>query len=270
MLFVISLNLLLQEQICINSDLEQIEILLKQFVSDFENLYGEAELTYNLHQILHIVLHIRRWGPVWGNSAFTFEGFIGTLSKMIHGNQKIAIELINKTKLSQGLQVLKNKEQIQLLTTCDKCLGKSRTLNITEHERYLIESADIMQTNFKIFARAKIKGQIYTFMIYKALRTINYCIRCRIGENSVVFGLIKYFLSSEQGIFFVLQPFQIDNSKIMFDHITRIKVKHILPIKEGGPSILLRVNNVKSMMKVLLIQNNYICIIPKTIRKCLL
>lgn len=84
-------------------------------MNEFENLYGETELSYNLHQILHIVLHIRQWGLVWGNSAFAFEDFIRNLAKMIHGNQHIAIELINKTTIAQGLQALKHKKQISQL-----------------------------------------------------------------------------------------------------------------------------------------------------------
>ncbi|XP_067212192.1 uncharacterized protein [Linepithema humile] len=95
MLLVISLNLLLQEQIHI-SELEKTKMLLTRFVSEFEALYGEAELTYNLHQLLHVTLNAQRWGPVWSNSAFIFESFIGTLAKMIHGPKHIGKELINK------------------------------------------------------------------------------------------------------------------------------------------------------------------------------
>jgi len=30
-----------------------------QFVSEFETLYGKNELTYNLHQLLHVTLNVR-------------------------------------------------------------------------------------------------------------------------------------------------------------------------------------------------------------------
>lgn len=63
MLLVIALNLLLQEKMHV-SDLERTKVLLTQFVSEFGVLYGEAELTYNIHQLLHVTLNIQRWGPV--------------------------------------------------------------------------------------------------------------------------------------------------------------------------------------------------------------
>lgn len=53
MLLIISLNSLLQEQMHI-SELEKTKMLLTRFVSEFKILYGKTELTYNLHQLLHI------------------------------------------------------------------------------------------------------------------------------------------------------------------------------------------------------------------------
>lgn len=173
-------------------------------------------------------------------------------------------------QIIQALQIMSNKKQIQT-DLVSKCLGKSiQSFKFTEHERYLLNSADILITNVNVFARAKIKGQIYTSLLYKQTNTRSYCVRCRITENLVVFGLIKFFLTSlEHGILFVLEPFEIDQARIMFHQITRVKVDHILSIREGKPSILLQVTNIMSMMKLLLI-NDYICIVPKTIRKCLL
>lgn len=270
MLLIISLNLLLQEQMSI-SDLNKVNMLLTRFVSEFETLYGEAELTYNLHQLQHVALNVQRWGPVWSNSAYAFESFIGILAKMIHGSKHIGKELVNKLQIIQGLQVMSNRNEIQATLSSNSCLGKSiQSFKFTEHEKYLLDSADVLVINVNVFARAKIKGQIYTSLLYKKINTVSYCVRCRVAENSVVFGAIKFFLTSpERGMFFVLEPFEIDQGKILFHQVTQTKVDHILPIKEGGPSILLHVTNIISMMKVLLI-NDYICIVPKTIRKCLL
>lgn len=51
-LFVIAINILLQSRIRIHPDLEKAESLLHQFVEQFEKLYGERELTYNIHQMI--------------------------------------------------------------------------------------------------------------------------------------------------------------------------------------------------------------------------
>jgi len=207
------------------SELEKTKMLLTRFVSEFTTLYGETELTYNLHQLLHVTLNVQRWGPVWSNSAFAFESFIGTLAKMIHGPKHIGKELINKLQITQGLQILSNKKEIQTNLTSDSYLGKSiQSFKFTEHERYLLDSADILVTNINVFARAKIKDQIYTSLLYKKINTISYCVRCRVAENFVVFGSIKCFLTSpEHGILFILEPFEIDQARIMFHRIKSSK-----------------------------------------------
>lgn len=56
MLFVISLNILLQDKIRIQPDLEIAEYLIKKFVEEFEQLFGERELSYNIHQMIHLGL----------------------------------------------------------------------------------------------------------------------------------------------------------------------------------------------------------------------
>jgi len=116
-------------------------------VSEFEALYGETELTYNLHQVLHVILNVQRWGPIWSNSAYMFESFIGTLAKMIHGPKHIEKEVVNKLRIIQGLQVMSIKKQFQPAFVSDSCLGKSnQSFKFTEHEKYLLDSVDISVT----------------------------------------------------------------------------------------------------------------------------
>ncbi|CAD6233584.1 GSCOCG00012284001-RA-CDS, partial [Cotesia congregata] len=59
------------------TDLEESNDLLKLFVSQIEELYGDRQLSYNVHQLLHLALCVKRWGPLQGTSAFSFENFNG-------------------------------------------------------------------------------------------------------------------------------------------------------------------------------------------------
>lgn len=72
MLIVISIVNLIGQRIKI-IDIEESEKLLKQFVKDIPFLYGNWELSYNVQQLLHLGLVVRRWGPLWATSAFPFE-----------------------------------------------------------------------------------------------------------------------------------------------------------------------------------------------------
>ncbi|KAE8743377.1 hypothetical protein FOCC_FOCC011029 [Frankliniella occidentalis] len=84
--------LLLTESISEN-DLLVGETLLRLFVRDSSQLYGDENYVYNVHKLLYLVLYVRRWGPLWSTSAFTFEDVDGTLASMIHGSKNEGREL---------------------------------------------------------------------------------------------------------------------------------------------------------------------------------
>ena len=108
MLFVAAIFLLLTETIT-EDDLISAEALLRIFVRDIGKVYGDKQYTYNVHQLIHLVMHTRRWGGLWSNSAFGFESFNGIISKMIHGSKNEGRELLNQLYLAQGAQMLRNK-----------------------------------------------------------------------------------------------------------------------------------------------------------------
>jgi hypothetical protein len=39
-------------------------------------MYGIDHVSYNVHLLVHVVLSVRHWGPLWETSAFIFEGAI--------------------------------------------------------------------------------------------------------------------------------------------------------------------------------------------------
>ena len=76
MLFVTAIFLLLQDEVPA-FDIVRAQALLNPFVRDIGTLYRKQYYLYNVHQLLHLPLYVRRWGPLWATSAFCFEGFNG-------------------------------------------------------------------------------------------------------------------------------------------------------------------------------------------------
>lgn len=64
------------------------ERLLKEFVIDFEHLYVRQFVSYNVHNLLHIVDEVRRFGRLDLFSAFRFENFIGKIKKLVKSGNK--------------------------------------------------------------------------------------------------------------------------------------------------------------------------------------
>ena len=71
-LYVIFLRILTDENID-NSQIIYASKLINHFVHDFEGLYGEDNLTYNLHAHLHIPLQVWLFRPLNKLSCFPYE-----------------------------------------------------------------------------------------------------------------------------------------------------------------------------------------------------
>ena len=94
LLLVYAMNILPSDQLT-EPILSNVESLLINFVIQYENLYGPQNMSYNVHQLLHIVDSVRNWGPLWYNSAFPFESMNGKLLKLFHGTQFRGIQILD-------------------------------------------------------------------------------------------------------------------------------------------------------------------------------
>lgn len=62
--------------------------LLKYFVKTFETIYGANLISYNVHNLLHLVNDVRRYGHLDRFSAFKFENTIFKMKNMIRKYEK--------------------------------------------------------------------------------------------------------------------------------------------------------------------------------------
>ena len=57
----------------IRAELTFIEDRLSTFVKDYEHMYGEEAMTYNVHISQHLCEAVRMCGPLWTVSHLPFE-----------------------------------------------------------------------------------------------------------------------------------------------------------------------------------------------------
>ncbi len=101
---------------------------LNDFVKNFEGLYRESALSFNLHILLHACQCVSRWGPLWAYSAYGFEDCNGVLLNLFNGTQSINTQI---TKNFLHLQKLKaytykffdENTNVNLLNIQTKLLG---------------------------------------------------------------------------------------------------------------------------------------------------
>ncbi|CAN8006934.1 unnamed protein product [Ixodes hexagonus] len=81
-LLVEALHLMLQQTIS-SRNLDLCDLLMLEFVVKTQHLYGEESMTFNVHQMEHLVESVRLWGPLWAHSAFSFEAGNGKMKTCI-------------------------------------------------------------------------------------------------------------------------------------------------------------------------------------------
>lgn len=97
--------------ICLKMDityfkLNQANLLLHEFVSQAEEYYGISAMSYNVHQLLHIVKNIHDWGPLWAHSTFSFEAANHKLLKAIHCAKGIILQIVRYNNIQRFVQIL--------------------------------------------------------------------------------------------------------------------------------------------------------------------
>lgn len=272
-LLVISLFNLLEKQIP-SPQLEATEVLLKLFVRDVGSLYGDRAYTYNIHQLLHLVLSVKRWGPLWATSAFPFENYNNFLANCVHGTKHLGQEMINNIRRAQAVQSLKFQYEYDKHTSNNigQMLENYQLFNViktvqckSDAEIKLIESLGLRFEDLIFYSRAKINNLIYTSQIYKTIRTNSYTVQVNINDN-IVYGIIRYFLKIENNVCFILHCFSVEHTKIFIHQETNTKVKHILPIKEEDKFIFIKVRDIKFISHLIRV-GNYICKRPNELKK---
>ena len=63
------------------NNLENIRVLLKNFVKSSIDLYGLGFVSYNVHSVIHIPDDYEKWGPLDHVSCFNFESYLGSVVK---------------------------------------------------------------------------------------------------------------------------------------------------------------------------------------------
>lgn len=268
LLLVISLFNLLQQDVS-PQDIEQSKQLLHAFVKQIKAIYGEREMSYNIHQLLHLGLCVERWGPLWATSAFAFESHNGFLAKIVHGTKNMGQEMMNNLKFAEGAIMIKNRVQNNSKIVSKKkeafifkSLGKKV---IYEYNTDLLCSIDLDPKNVNFYSRVKINNDIFTSSFYKTTKTNNYTIHCILKDSSIFYGIIQIFFISLNQLYFIVKRFLIDHPNILKHNEIEAVVSHIIPITDSDNFILVKIDQVKYLSHLVRV-GNYICKQPNLLK----
>ncbi|CAD6216535.1 GSCOCG00011351001-RA-CDS [Cotesia congregata] len=98
--YIKHLALLAQAVHYLNSDsitaanLEKAAHLLEKYISQFEELFGLENMSYNLHLFAHLIITIKNLGPMWVNNASTYESWNKKIMDKVTSPHERAVQVV--------------------------------------------------------------------------------------------------------------------------------------------------------------------------------
>lgn len=146
---------------------KEADVLLQSFVEDFEVLYGELSMVYNVHQLKHLAECVRRNGPLSVYSNYPMEDYIGHLVSFVKGTTDVTAQIGSRYILEKNLHShlekselarkfydkIESKLSFTIVTKVNESLviGKPRiTSNLSPQEKSLIQNTLQTSENMQI------------------------------------------------------------------------------------------------------------------------
>jgi len=156
------------------SDLRRAKNLITKYCSEYGDLYGLEEETFNVHLLNHYYSCVINSGPLWATSTFQFESQNGIMRTSIHGTMNVAQELVATSKIHCALYTMEYISEIETIRYGDRIifLGAHQSIQAisnVEVLQYLPKIAKEYNENsntFKFYERVRINGIIYTTESY--------------------------------------------------------------------------------------------------------
>ena len=66
------------------------------FVLNSSILYGNAFVTFNIHNLIHVSDDVMRFGPIYSFSAYPFENFLGIIKRLLRKSERPLQQIVKR------------------------------------------------------------------------------------------------------------------------------------------------------------------------------
>lgn len=78
------------------SHISYAQQLAEYFVEKYKIIYGAKYVTYNVHNLIHIVNDVKKFGPLDNFSAFNFENYLYEIKKLVKNSRYPLQQIVNR------------------------------------------------------------------------------------------------------------------------------------------------------------------------------
>lgn len=84
------------------------ESLIKSFVWEFQKMYGRRNVSFNIHNLLHLAKDVQNFGFVESFSAFPFENYICSIKNLIRKGERPLQQIVRRLKEYESVKTVKS------------------------------------------------------------------------------------------------------------------------------------------------------------------
>jgi hypothetical protein len=207
-------------------------MLLDKFYSSFEKLYGRGSCGINVHNAgAHLIYYVKKLGPLWAWSCFSFEDCNAVLLQTVHGTGNVLKQVMRIREcqahlLRVGLQ--KDKSTMWKVTheamNCDVAGGlkdiKRGDLSDEIRDKLGIEKLSSIKRADRIMINGrKIHAATYSRMKKRTCNAVLY-------DNNKI-GLVKYFVLCSNVAYAIVEGLDKKHTHPLNDLLAG---KHVVPV----------------------------------------
>lgn len=245
-------------------EIDHSKFLIDLFLKDFKDLYDRNKLTYNAHVASHVCEYVRMYGPGWSWCTNSFEDFGGFVKSIVHGKNKIDIEIVNTLKICNSFQILshllnsenrvESRNQLEKFSKLSKSALSAPEVNkIAEY----CTSNNLDPESIPIFSRVKLGKEVYTSAHYKNQKKRDNSHVCwYTNEKNLKYGTIQLFFKSDNTQFSIVRELVPSNDSNLFNNYIRFPRIHILV----RPSYCLHIIELTKIHRKIIKIDDYVCV----------
>lgn len=222
-LFSYAIYTILKEKISFD-EIDCAEKKLIEFVDKFEVLYGQSNITMNLHLLKHLANSVRNLGPLWAQSAFALEDNNGIITKTTAKKSILhSVAFKYNARNSLNLNDKKNEPTVSL--------REKKNIRLTTDELNTLRRIGITigkSGSMGIYGRVSLKMTEFTSMKCKEVSTIDYFVKIKNG----LVGAVAFYFTLDYNVNAYIEIFDVVEKNDQFIIVKQSQLSDVFNIKD--------------------------------------
>lgn len=200
------------------TDINEDEKRLQVFVKEYEDYYGQSNVTMNLHNLIHLCDTVKHHGPLWCQSMFSMEANNGHLANLAKSTCGV-VENIAK-KYTMKIDTSRNRKDKEIVAF----LGRKQQHQLSGIQKEVLINHNILHTSF-IWLRCTINNVIFTSTLYKETKSSDFFVEFKDGS----LGSITFYFEDRGSKYVFFEYFDV---LAYIGHVVEIQPTNTYSIKK--------------------------------------